>query len=187
MAFNPSNSTTPDALWVNVSTGFQCLDRKFLGQLARFSEVSHWAYSQTADEPCSLEIAMTMLHDYIKQCDRPLHLMGHSTGGLLALLYTRRFPHRVKSLTLLGVGVNPAVDWQAHYYAQLEFLHCKRSLVLAQIAYALFGNRPPTGSPTVRTHARTGPGPFPLAPFSVQAGQHLPRGSFRAAFGVRRQ
>ncbi len=142
MPLNPSHSTVPDALWVNVSAGFQGLDRKFLGHLARYSDVSHWAYSQTADEPCSLEIAVTLLHDYIKQGDRPLHLMGHSTGGLLALLYARQFPHRVKSLTLLGVGVNPAVDWQAHYYAQLEFLHCKRSLVLAQMAYALFGNRP---------------------------------------------
>jgi pimeloyl-ACP methyl ester carboxylesterase len=142
MALSPSKSTIPDSLWINVSSEFQCLDRKFLGYLARFSEVSHWAYSQTADEPCSLEIAVTLLHDYIKKCDRPLHLMGHSTGGLLALLYTRRFSHRVKSLTLLGVGVNPAVDWQAHYYAQLEFLHCKRTVVLAQMAYALFGNRP---------------------------------------------
>jgi len=142
MSLNPSNSNTPDALWVNVSAGFQCFDRRFLDHLAHFSEVSHWAYAQTVDEPCSLEIAVTLLHDYIKKCDRPLHLMGHGTGGLLALLYARRFPQRVKSLTLLGVGVNPAVDWQAHYYAQLELLHCKRSLVLAQMAYALFGNLP---------------------------------------------
>jgi pimeloyl-ACP methyl ester carboxylesterase len=147
MSLSDSNSTTPDSLWVNVSAGFQCLDRKLLGQLTRYSEVSHWAYSQTVDEPCSLDIAVTLLHDYVKRCDRPLHLMGHSTGGLVALLYARQFPHRVKSLVLLGVGVNPAVDWQAHYYAQLGFLHCKRSLVLAQMAYALFGKRP---QPAVR-------------------------------------
>ncbi|NER83613.1 MAG: alpha/beta hydrolase, partial [Leptolyngbya sp. SIO1D8] len=118
-------TASPEALWLNVNPSFQRLDQKLLKVLASHNSIACWAYSQTPDEPSSLEIALTLLHDYIKGYDRPLHLMGHSTGGLLGLLYARKFPHRVKSLTLLSVGVNPAVDWKAHYYTQLERLPCR--------------------------------------------------------------
>ncbi|NER80834.1 MAG: alpha/beta hydrolase, partial [Leptolyngbya sp. SIO1D8] len=56
--------------------------------------------------------------------------------------YARKFPHRVKSLTLLSVGVNPAVDWKAHYYTQLERLPCSRTRVLTQMVYTLWGAQP---------------------------------------------
>ena len=133
---------TPNALWLNVNPSFQQLDQKLLTCLAQSCQVAHWAYSQTPDEPSSLEVALTLLHDYVKGLDRPIHLVGHSTGGLLGLLYARRFPRRVKSLTLLSVGVNPAVDWKAHYYAQLELLPCSRTRLLMQMAYILLGKQP---------------------------------------------
>ena len=136
-------STTPDVLWLTVNPGMQRLDHKLLTCLARHTRVQRWAYTQTPDEPCSLEVALTLLHDYIKGLDRPIHLAGHSTGGLLGLLYARRFPRRVKSLTLLSVGVNPAVDWQAHYYTQLELLPCSRTRILTQMVYTLLGPQPP--------------------------------------------
>ncbi len=135
----PSNS--PDAVWINVSPSFQRLDRRLLQSLAGHTSVTHWAYGQTPDEPSSLQVAMTLLHDYIKGCDRPLHLLGHGTGGLLGLLYARQQGHRVKSLTLLSVGVNPMVDWQSHYYAQLEAMPCSRYQVLSQMVYTLFGHQ----------------------------------------------
>ncbi|HIK45012.1 MAG TPA: alpha/beta fold hydrolase [Leptolyngbyaceae cyanobacterium M65_K2018_010] len=136
-----THPTTPDALWLNVSPAFQRFDQKLLSNLAPYVEVQHWAYRQSPDEPCSLEIALTLLQDYIKPQPHPIHLLGHGTGGLLGLLYARQQPHRVKSLTLLSVGVNPVVDWQAHYYAQLEKLPCSRRQVLAQMAYSLFGHQ----------------------------------------------
>jgi pimeloyl-ACP methyl ester carboxylesterase len=132
-------SSSPDALWLSVSPAFERLNHKLVSGLARYAEVAHWAYRQTPDEPSSLDIAVTLLHDYLKGCDRPLHLLGHGTAGLVGLLYARHNPHRVKSLTLLAVGVNPMVDWQAHYYAQLERLPCQRQQVLAQMAHSLFG------------------------------------------------
>lgn len=134
-------STTPDALWLNVSPSFQRFDHKLLSRLARYQEVQHWAYRQTPDEPASLTIAQTLLHDYMKAQSRPIHLVGHGMGGLLGLLYARQYPQRVKSLTLLAVGVNPIIDWQAHYYAQLEKLPCSRRQVLTQMAYVLFGHQ----------------------------------------------
>jgi len=137
-----TDKISPDALWLNVSPSFQRLDQRLLGRLAGHSSVAHWAYSQTPDEPCSLEVGLTLLHDYIKARDRPLHLIGHSTSGLLGLLYTRKFPQQVASLTLLSVGVSPAVDWKAHYYNQLGLLHCSRTRILAQMVYVLFGHQP---------------------------------------------
>jgi pimeloyl-ACP methyl ester carboxylesterase len=131
--------TSPDALWLNVSPGLERLDRKLLSCLARHHQVSHWAYRQTPDEPGSLDIALTLLHDFLKGQHRPVHLLGHGTGGLLGLLYARKHPRRVKSLTLLSVGVNPTVDWQAYYYNHLEKLPCSRHEILTQMAYSLFG------------------------------------------------
>jgi len=139
---------TPDALWLSVNPSFRRLEQSLLGSLSRECTVAHWGYGQTSDEPCSLDIALTLLYDYLKSCDRPLHLIGHSTGGLVGLLYARQYPQRVKSLTLLGVGVNPAVDWKAHYYAQLELLPCSRTRVLTQMVLSLFGQQ--------RQHCLTG-------------------------------
>ncbi|MBE9115923.1 alpha/beta hydrolase [Lusitaniella coriacea LEGE 07157] len=131
----------PNALWLNVSPALKKFDRALLKYLSQHTAIAQWEYSQTPDEPLSLEIALTLLHDYLKQRDRPLHLLGHSTGGLLALLYARRYPQRVRSLTLLSVGVHPAIDWQAHYYAQLQLLPCSRQRVLAQTITNLFGHQ----------------------------------------------
>jgi len=130
----------PDALWLSVSPGFQWLSERFLNCLAKRYRVARWAYSQTPDEPGSLDVAVTLLQDYIKGLDRPIHLLGHGTAGLLGLLYAQQFPERVRSLSLLSVGVNPALDWQAYYYTLLETLPCRRERILAQMVRTLFGS-----------------------------------------------
>jgi pimeloyl-ACP methyl ester carboxylesterase len=135
-------SDTPDALWLSVNPSFRRLEQQLLLPLNRHDwTVAHWGYAQTPDEPSDLEVALTLLHDYMKGCDRPLHLVGHSTGGLVGLLYARRYPERVKSLTLLGVGVNPTLDWKANYYAQLDLLPCSRTRLLTQMVHRLFGQQ----------------------------------------------
>ena len=137
-------SETPDALWLSVNPSFRRLEQQLLVPLNRDAGVvAHWGYTQTPDEPSDLEVALTLLHDYVKGCDRPLHLVGHSTGGLVGLLYARRYPERVKSLTLLGVGVNPVIDWKANYYAQLNLLSCSRTCLLTQMVRRLFGQQHP--------------------------------------------
>jgi len=40
------------------------------------------------DKASLLDVAVLLLHDYLKSNDQPVHLIGHSTGGLLGLLYT---------------------------------------------------------------------------------------------------
>ncbi|MGQ9872395.1 alpha/beta fold hydrolase [Leptodesmis sp.] len=134
-------STLPHALWLNVSPALEKLDRPLLDALSRHIAIAQWQYCQTQDEPMSLEIALVLLHDYLKHHDRPIHLLGHGTSGLLGLLYARRHPERVRSLTLLSVGVHPAVDWHAHYYTQFQFLPCSRETLLMQTVYHLFGHQ----------------------------------------------
>jgi pimeloyl-ACP methyl ester carboxylesterase len=129
----------PDALWLNVSPPLQGLDRPLLRQLSQHGSIAQWEYSQMLDEPTSFDTALVLLHDYLKQHSRPVHLLGHSTGGLLGLLYARQYPERVRSLTLLSVGVNPAIDWQAQYYAQRRLLPHDQQTILRQMAYSLLG------------------------------------------------
>ena len=134
-------SKLPEALWVNVSPSLRRFDRSLLEVLSGQMILAQWQYCQTADEPTSLTIALDLLHDYVKQIEGPLHLLGHGTGWLLAWLYALRSPERVRSLTLLSVGAYPAVDWQAHYYVQLQLLPHSREIILAQTVYNLFGSQ----------------------------------------------
>ena len=132
----------PDALWLNPSPALKPLHTPLLRYLRHSYALAQWDYSQSPDEPSSLEIALTLLHDYLKSRDRPIHLIGHSTGGLLAWLYTQRYPQRVRSLTLLAVGIFPAVDWQAHYYTMRQLLPIDREQLLSHMAKLLFGPQP---------------------------------------------
>jgi pimeloyl-ACP methyl ester carboxylesterase len=136
--------TIPNALWVNVSPALKIFNRRLLSQLSHYEIIACWEYSQTLDEPISLEIAIELLHDYLQSCSQSLHLIGHSTGGLLALLYARRYPERVRSLTLLSVGAHPAIDWQAHFYVLLQLLPCSREMILTQMVGNLFGRQSQT-------------------------------------------
>lgn len=128
-----------DALWLTVSPSFKCFDRPALRCLSKQVAIAQWEYCQSPDEACSFESALVLLHDYLKQRDRPIDLIGHSTSGLLGLLYAQRHPERVRSLTLLAVGFHPAQTWQSHYYAQRQLLPCSRETVLAHLTHGLFG------------------------------------------------
>lgn len=141
-----TTAIAPDAVWIDVSPSFQPLASPFLNCLSKHSSIAHWSYFQTPDEPGSLEIAADLLHRYLRSLDRPVHLIGHGTSGQLGLLYARQFPERVSSLTLFSVGGDASIDWQAHYYAQLELLPCDRDRILVQMVRTLFGSPTPSAS-----------------------------------------
>ncbi len=130
-------SKLPNVLLLNTSPSLQCFAQPLLDYLSHGATIAQWEYCQSQDEPSSLDVAVLLLHDYLKSCNQPVHLIGHSTGGLLGLVYARRYPERVKSLTVLAVGVDAAVDWQAHYYVHRQFL--SRQATLTTMAYNLFG------------------------------------------------
>ncbi len=128
-------------VWINANPSFKCFDRRIVRYLSNQVPLAYWEYNQDQDEASSLKIALTLLHDYIKSRDQPIDLIGHGTGGLLGLLYARKYPHRVKSLTLLGVGVNPAIDWQTHYYQMRKLLPCSQEMLLARMVQMMFGHQ----------------------------------------------
>jgi pimeloyl-ACP methyl ester carboxylesterase len=132
-------SKFPSALMLNANPNLRGFNQPLARHLSWRIPIAQWDYSQTQDEASSLEIALTLLHDHLKTSDHPIHLIGHSTSGLIGLLYARRHPERVKSLTLLSVGMHPAVDWQAHYHVHLKLLPCSRETILMQMVYNLFG------------------------------------------------
>ncbi|MBE9075901.1 alpha/beta hydrolase [Romeria aff. gracilis LEGE 07310] len=133
---------SPDTLWLSASPYLKCLDRPLLQELCRRSKVYRWDYFQSMDEPCCLETALTLLHDYLSQTERPMHLVGHGISGVIGLLYARRYPERVSSLALLSVAGLPAVTWQAHYYQLRQILPCSRTVLLAHMVRLLFGVQP---------------------------------------------
>ena len=92
-------------VWINANPSFKRFDDRIIRYLSCQVPIAYWEYRQEWDEASSIEIALILLHDYLKSRSQPVDLIGHGTGGLLGLLYARR----VKSLTLLGVGCNPAI------------------------------------------------------------------------------
>jgi pimeloyl-ACP methyl ester carboxylesterase len=132
-----SLATAP--VWINANPSFKQFDGRIIRYLSHQVPIAYWEYNQELDEASSLKIALTLLHDYLKSKSQAIDLIGHGTGGLLGLLYARQYPQRVKSLTLLGVGATPAIDWQAHYYQMRKLLPCCQEMLLTRMVEMMFG------------------------------------------------
>ena len=128
-------------IWISANPSLKKFDNRLIRCLSKKNIVARWEYHQNQDEPSSLQVALTLFADYLKSLPNTVHLIGHGTGGLLGLLYARKYPQKVKSLTLLGVGDRPAIDWQIHYYAMRALLPCSQEIVLAQMVQRLFGHQ----------------------------------------------
>lgn len=126
-------------VWVNANPAFRHFERQITRHLARHSTLAYWEYCQHQDEASSLEIALDLLGEYLGSRREPVDLIGHGTGGLLSLLYARRYPQKVRSLTLLAVGFDPANDWQAHYYRMRKLLPCSQEILLSRMVQMMFG------------------------------------------------
>lgn len=145
-----------EALWLSTSPYLKGFDQRLLVQLAKANRVRRWEYCQTADEPCCIESAVETLHDYMtgriyedagngtvsQKENQPIHLLGHGVSGVLGLLYARKYPQQIASLTLLSVSSQPAIDWQSHYYTLKQLLPCSREMMLVHVARLLFGEEP---------------------------------------------
>lgn len=136
-----SQGSQYDALWLNVSPTLRFLDQPLLNYLAQYTRIGQWEYCQGWDEASSLNSAIVLLHDYLKSRHRPIHLVGHGMGGVLALTYARRYPQRVASLSLLSVAAQPALTWHTHYYVQRHLIPClSKAQLLARLSYSLLGS-----------------------------------------------
>jgi pimeloyl-ACP methyl ester carboxylesterase len=125
-------------LWVNVSPAFKVFHRSLFDYLAQDFEIGLWEYHQTLDEPSTMSKAEELLHEYIKNSEQSVHLIGHGMSGSLALRYARSYPANIASLSLLSVPVQPAIDWQSYYYYHLRSLPYERACILKLIDSSLF-------------------------------------------------
>ncbi len=131
----------PEVVIISTSPTNDRLDVALVRYLGRNWTVGQWIYTQSdVDEGVSTYEVLFNLEDYLSSFP-PVHLIGHSLNGMLAFLYAKKFPDRVKSLTLLSVGRNMAMNWVSQYYFNLNFLPICRVCLLKQMALNLFGNR----------------------------------------------
>jgi pimeloyl-ACP methyl ester carboxylesterase len=136
-------SLSPNVLWLSASPSLQCFDRPLLNFLFGQVDIVHWQYFQEKDEGSSLDMAVELLHEYLTLSCNSVHLVGHGISGVIGLLYARRYPEQVRSLTLLAVAAQPALTWHTHYYVQRHLSHCSRYQLLATQVKRLFGARSP--------------------------------------------
>ena len=139
MSFRQSSS--PQVVSICTSQSLRRFDLPLLRSLSRQYAISQWEYCQNPDEPTDLNLAISCLHEYLQTCHGAVDLVGHGIGGLLAWLYARQYPERVRSLTLLSVDASLATSWHSHYYEQRQLVGCSRETVLMRTAFYLFGYR----------------------------------------------
>lgn len=68
------------------------------------------------DVPFGYELDVALVAKALDALDAPVHLVGHSYGGLVALALARTLPHRVRSLAVydpvaFGVLHDPPTPW----------------------------------------------------------------------------
>ncbi len=78
--------------------------------------------------PTSGYTHMNMAEDLAGLVDRlgleKFHLVGHSFGGLIAISYGRRYPHRLRSMVLADVPlneINPTPEWPFWWPSLMKF------------------------------------------------------------------
>lgn len=134
-------SDCPQVVGISTSQSLRRFDLQLLRSLSRQYTIAQWEYCQDADEPIDLNLAVAELHNYLQTCEQPVHLVGHGISGLVGWLYAKQYPQKLRSLTLLSVGVNLATSWHSHYYEQRQLLSCSRETMLLRTAFYLFGYR----------------------------------------------
>ena len=70
-----------------------------------------FGYSQSLRGNCHVSNFVSFTDDFSRSLYlNRFHLLGHSSGGSIALLYALRFPHRIKKLTLVSsIGLGEGV------------------------------------------------------------------------------
>lgn len=131
----------PEILWLSTNPYLRRFNLPIIRYLSQYVPIGQWEFQLTEDEGTSLAGAIALLDDYLQMVQKPVHLVGHSTCGLLGLQYANKYPERVKSLTLLGVGINPALDWISYYYLWQNNFNCSQEAILAHLAKYLFDYR----------------------------------------------
>lgn len=127
-----------DVLWVSSSPSLRTFSMPLIKRLSRHTKIAGWDYFQSLDEPACMDTAVELLHKYLKTKQFPIHLIGHGIGGTIALMFARKYPEFVKSLTLLAVAAQPANTWHAYYYQQRQIYSLSKEEALMNTIHNLF-------------------------------------------------
>lgn len=130
-----------DVLWLSSSPALVRFDQPLLSYLSKYMQVAQWEYHPEKDEGSSIDEAVNLLNEFLTPCTDAIHLAGHGAGGAIAVNFARRYPEKVRSLTLLAVASQPAHTWHAHYYVQRSLFTISREQVLANSVRNLFGKQ----------------------------------------------
>ncbi len=128
-----------DVLWLSTNPYLLRFNLPIIKYLSSHVKIGQWEYQINEDEGTSTDQAIELLDDYLSLIEKPVHLVGHSTCGLLGFYYAQKYPEKVKSLTILGVGGNAGWDWVSYYYIMRSNLKCSKEVILARLAKNLFG------------------------------------------------
>jgi pimeloyl-ACP methyl ester carboxylesterase len=132
-----------DVLWISSSPALQRFDKPLLQYISKYLNVAQWEYRSHKDEGSSIDEAVGLVAEFLAEYSHPVHIAGHGAGGAIALVFARRYPEKVRSLTLLAVASQPAHTWHTHYYLQRQLFTISRQQVLAMSVRNLFGEQPP--------------------------------------------
>lgn len=121
-------SNLTEVLCLSASPHLQVFDRPLLESLAQHTPIAQWHYQQTPDEPCSLDIALVLLHDYLQHRHQPIHLIGHG----------RRLTYHYQQCPVLGYLSAPTNSHRvsAGEYSHLRTLGVERALLIKATVFA---------------------------------------------------
>lgn len=132
-----------DAIWVNGSPSLRCLSTPLIHELIKYTNIAGWEYVQLIDEPACIDTAVRLLYSYLETKKLPIHLIGHGTGGTIALMFARQYPQFVKSLTLLSVAAQPAKTWHVNYYQERQIYTLSKAEALLNTLNNVFRDKFP--------------------------------------------
>ena len=127
-----------EIFWVDLQPTLYCLNTRVAQLLSRKFIVQRWSFQHDLDESCSIDTIHHLLNQTLQTCPQPIHLIGHGISGTVSCLFANKYPHLVKSVTMLSVDTLSANHWSSHYLTMRSQLPCAREKILTHLSSLLF-------------------------------------------------
>ncbi|MEM7425389.1 MAG: alpha/beta hydrolase [Pseudomonadota bacterium] len=95
------SSASTGAQWNNLADHLHGVHRLIMPDLPGYGKTCAWP----GQGPANVENEARLIANIIKSCNEPVHLVGHSWGGAVALKLAMALPEWTKSLTLIEPAV----------------------------------------------------------------------------------
>lgn len=128
-----------EAVWLNPGFTGSGVHRRFTEVLRQGYPLREWILDDRSGLCGDLESVFAQLQADLGPGGDSIHLIGHGMGGILAWRVARRLPGRVRSVTMLGVGPIPAINWQTYWMMMRHRSLCSGGQVMAHLVRLLVG------------------------------------------------